>query len=417
VRAGYMMQYVLRLLYAAALLWALPGMASAQTDVTSQFQASFSGLVFNRVLGTFVSTLTLTNIGPSVYAPLVVQVNTNSGAVAVQNGTALSSAANTFAVSVSLAQGSVVTGESVQQSLQFANPTRTGFIPSLAVITGASAPPGLTLQVISPTPGSQVAGPTFLVSGTIAGPSLTGASVNNLGACLVGQGFYLNSFRPGSGTTSFAAAAVDVDGGGVSVTVPYLASTKGLTVQAMPNCGGIAPLNALFNVALETMDGDSIQTLAIDFNGDGVIDQTLTAPIAPNSIAYTYTSPGLYQASFSATTAQGVTLTQSVVINVQTVAGAFARVGSTLQLLQNALTSGNLTRAASYFTPTSQVKYLGILSQPGVNLIQAATALSTAVPEAMIGDFAQAVVIGPAQTAYSVVLVRDSAGIWRIDSW
>ena len=402
----------------AALVWVGCCCAvHAQQDVSAQIQASLSGLVLNRVTNTFNSILTLTNTGAAVYAPMAVQISTNSAAVTVQNGNAVPNAANTFTVPVTLPLGSLVRSESIKINVAFADRTRVSFTPTVAGITGAAAPAGLNLMVSSPPQGLPVAGPTFLVAGILSGPSLTGVSVNNMGGCVMGQAFYSNSFRPGAGTSSFTVAARDVDGGALNLSVPYVASVKGITVSATPNCGGLAPLNALFDVALETADGDTLQSVAIDFNGDGTTDQTVSAPIAPYSIAFTYANPGLYRANFTATTVQGSTLTQSVLVNVQTPAAAFTPVSATLSLLQSALAAGNAARAASYFAPTSQPKYLSLFTQAGAALGQNASLLAGAVPEAMSGDFAQLLVTGPGTANYSIVMVRDSAGFWRVDSW
>src|SRR5579871_329566 len=399
------------------LAFTLPVTAHAQNAVTSQFAASFSGFVFNRFTGTFDCILTLTNRGRTVYAPVAVQVNTNSGAVTVQNGNAIPNTTNVYNVPVPLPQGSLVPNETIQQRVAFRNPTQIQLAPTLAAITATGAPTGLALQVTSPPSGQQVSGPTFLVAGTVAGPSTTGVSINNVGACTIGHAFYLNSFRPASGTTNFSAMALDIDGGATSATVPYVANSKGITVQMIPDCGGLAPLNTRFIVSLESADGDSIQSLAIDFDGDGVVDQTLTAPIGPDGTLHIYDHAGLFRAQFTATTKQQATITQSVLVNVQTVATAFTSVLATLTLLQNAIAVGNIPRAASYFTPTSQQKYLALFNQMGASLPEAASALGTATLEALSGNFAQAVVTDGRSASYSVVLVRDSAGIWRVDSW
>lgn len=345
-------------------------------------KATFSGLVYNRATQTFNSVLTLTNNGPTLYAPLLIGISTGSTAVTA-NG-----ASNGGNILATLPNGSLLPNETTTLVITFLDPTRASFVPTITQITGASAPAGLGVRVTTPTAGQTPTGPTFLVRGTLTTSGIAGASVDGISACVVGSTFFVNAFTPQVSLASFTAAANDIDGGQLTTSVTISPSTKGLTVSPSPVCGGIAPLTTTLAVALNTTDGDTITGLTVDF-GAGAGPQSVSLPSPTQN---TYTSAGLYTVNVTATSALGATLTQSAMISVLTPAQAFAPILKNVSLLQSALTSQNVPRALSYHTYTSQSRYAPLLTQTGINLPGLGTLLSTAQPVVLVGNYAEVVV-------------------------
>jgi hypothetical protein len=396
------------LLLALAALCVTFNVSTAQTT-GAPVTTSFSGLVYNRATQTFNSVLTVTNNGPTLYAPLSVVISTGSTSVTVRGAT---NGTSTFAT---LPNGSLLPNESTTLVIAFVNPTYVTFTPTVTQVTGGSAPAGLGVSVTSPTTGQTPAGPTFLVTGTLNKSGIAGASVDGVAACVVGSNFFVNAFTPQTSPTSFTAAANDIDGGQVTTSVTISPSVKGLRVTPSPACGGVAPLMSTLMVSLKTTDADTITGLTVDFGaGAGPKSVALSAPIQN-----VYNDPGLYTVKVTASTASGATLTQMAMISVLTPAQAFAPVLTSVALLQSALTSQNVVRAVSYHTYTSQPRYTPLLTQTGINLAGLGTLLSTAQPIILVGDYAEVVIAttGANPQSSSVVLVRDSAGIWRVDSW
>jgi hypothetical protein len=111
-------------------LFALATLAVASTVATARaagapVTTSFSGLVYNRATQTFNSVLTVTNNGPTLYAPLSIGIATNSSSVTV-NGA--SKGTSTFAT---IPNGSILPNESTTFVIAFTDPTHAAFVPTV----------------------------------------------------------------------------------------------------------------------------------------------------------------------------------------------------------------------------------------------------------------------------------------------
>jgi hypothetical protein len=167
-----------RLIASVALfLLAAAGARAQGIDVSSQITVSRTGLVFDRATQTFNSIITLTNTGSMLNGPLTVVLSTGVSSVGLQNGAV---AGSFYSIQIPVPASGLVTGQSVQTVLEFSDPQRIGFQPTINWIT-ASAPGTLTTQAVdnsvggtvvvnapgNPLNGAQVAVPP----GALAGPS------------------------------------------------------------------------------------------------------------------------------------------------------------------------------------------------------------------------------------------------------
>ena len=386
----------------------------ATSALGATFSATFSGLVYNRATNTYNSVLTLTNQGATQYAPLTVSISTGSPTVTVTG--ASGNGANTFNYAVPLPNGSLLPNESVKPVIAFADPGRIAFTPSVTSMNGAAAPQGLGVTVTSPTSGQTPLAPTFLVTGTFKAPGVAGVSLDGVPACIVGSSFYLNAFQPQTAPTSFTAAVTDIDGGQNSISIGIVPSSKGLQVTTSPGCGGSAPLTTTVNASLITTDGDTIESETIDFGAGGG-----PATESPGTaVQYVYTSPGLYTVTVTAMTALGAIVTQTALISVQTSAEAFAPILKNVSLLQSALGSGNAVRAASLFSLSSRPAYQAAFLTLGGQMPTAAGHLSPLTPVYLGTETAQAsfnATVNGKSGLLTIELIRDAAGIWRVESW
>jgi Bacterial Ig-like domain (group 3) len=133
----------LQLLALAALAVSSDGIAQTTgAPVTT----SFSGLVYNRATQTFNSTLTLTNSGPTLAAPLSITIATGSPSVTVKGATA----GGMLSVS-SIPNGVLPPKGTVQIPVAFVDPARVAFTPTVSNVAGRSY-----LTFIDPNPGDSV---------------------------------------------------------------------------------------------------------------------------------------------------------------------------------------------------------------------------------------------------------------------
>ena len=390
------------------------GSGRAQTS-NSLVSTSFSGLILNRVTNTFNSILTVTNKGPTVYAPLKVYISTGTSSVTVAN--AATNGPGSFALVVPLSNGSLLPNEAQSLLVAFNNPSRVPFTPSAGTTAvGASTPAGLGIAVTSPVAGQAPAGPTFPVIGTITAAGVAGASIDGVGACLYGTTFFVNAFQPTLSPSRFTATASDIDGGNKSISVDIVSSSKGLRISSSAACGGVVPLTDTVSVALDTTDGDAIASGTIDF-GDGGGPVTLASG---GTVQHVYANPGLYTITGKALTVLGARLMQTALVAVQTPADAFAPILRNVALLKAALSAKNISRALSYLTSTAQTRYAPALSQAGINLPGIARLLGTAQPYVLLGNYSEVVITANTPSgarSSSIVLQPDFTGVWRIDSW
>jgi hypothetical protein len=173
---------------------------------------------------------------------------------------------------------------------------------------------------------------------------------------------------------------------------------------------------ATVDVSIDTTDGDTITGLTVDFGAGG--GPTSYGPSA--TISGEYTTPGLYNITAVATTAQGATLSQGALIFVQSPDQVFAPLRASASLLQSALQSGSSIRAASLFSLSAQADYQAAFAALGPLMPNAAGYLTTLTPISVGNAIAQAsfpAMVNGVSGYLTIEFIKDAAGIWRVESW
>lgn len=98
-----------------------------------------------------------------------------------------------------------------------------------------------------------------------------------------------------------------------------------------------------------------IQSLSMDFDGDGTADLTSTDPDVP--LDYTYTAAGLYTARLATTDTQGSVRHGDTVVLIEHPIDRDVLHRSIWDGMNSALASGNLTEALTFLDLAARAKY------------------------------------------------------------
>lgn len=212
----------------------------------------------------------------------------------------------------------------------------------------------LSVRITHPSTGSTVESDQLLVQGTFTGPPNTGITVNGVVASISGDIFVANDVPLAAGSNTLTATATTLDGQTEtnSVTVSSHATPPMLTLRASPS-SGVAPLEVTF--AHEFNAIETMQSLSIDFEGDGTVDVTTVDPTAV--FQHTYPAPGVYVANLSLTDQQGQVHAAEAAVVVQDAAAMDVVFQGLWSGMNAALLAGDTATARTFLTAGAREKY------------------------------------------------------------
>ena len=328
-----------------------------------------------------------------------------AGATVSVNGIAASMSGNVFTVSnVPVGYGSntlTATATAPDGSTATATLMVTGAIP--------------VLQITSPTGGAAINGNTVLVTGTLQGPPNTGVTVNGVVASVDGGNFYANNvpLQPGANTLTVAYTTLD----GVTASKTIGVSSTGMSPFQVTATDyvGLAPMLVNLNVANQT--SNPILSVNVVPGGTGSLG-SITASGSSATIPLTYATPGTYLATVTVTDVQG-THSQTVAITVMDPGQMDTMFGAIWNGMNNALVAGDKAKALIYLNTSAQTKYAPVFSAllPTMPQIVASySPLQRFSISSDIGEYAVNRVLQGVNRIYLIYFLRDTDGVWRIDS-
>lgn len=274
----------------------------------------------------------------------------------------------------------------------------------------------VSVNLTNITSGAVVNTDRLLVMGTFRGPPNTGVTVNGVVAETYGDKFYVNNFPLNPGPNTLTAMATTP--GGLSatdtVTVTVNSTDPGpIEVNAEPQ-SGIAPLAVSFTVRSNTTL--PLIRLTADFNGDGVTDFTTTNPNA--LIEHTYSTPGVYQATVTATDGQNRSTSQLLAIVVhdpQQLNQLFVGLWSGMN---EALKAGDTAKAASFLNESAKARYRPVFEALKPHMAEIVASYSPPARVSVsqdIGEYAVVRLHNGQKRVYLIYFLKDADGVWRVD--
>jgi hypothetical protein len=277
-------------LIAIAALFLISGVAVSQTGV--RVTGTFSGLVYDRATQTFNSVLTLANHGQTLNDPLSVTISTGSVAVAVTGANA--AGANTFVLTVPLANGSMPAGAMQTVVIAFSDPSRTSFTPSVISITAGAAVTTIATKILlDPSDSTAISNRVVQVISTadaepIGNPLLVPSAATGTDALILAVDSnyeILMAAVANSSTTTLSAKSTALALTRFLVGAPASTATAGQLNAAIESTPGFPNLVSFITTAFDT--GTAIAASPDILNSLNVV----TAEIQPTLLANSQATP------------------------------------------------------------------------------------------------------------------------------
>lgn len=285
--------------------------------------------------------------------------------------------------------------------------------PPLSTVSAPLLGVAPTLAVTYPAAGAVIETDKTVVTGTYTGPAATGISVQGLPAYLVGNTFFAPGITLQPGSNTFAVKATTLDGltAETSLTITRAATVQPLTLSTTAALGP-KPFRVSFLTRLTAPT--TIASLSLDF-GDG------SAPFvgAPDSLpSHTYTTPGIYTATATATGANGLSYTAATRVGIGSIPQQREILCSVYAHLRARLQANDRAGALVAFTGPAKRRYEPYFTTVGAALPGLANKLGTIAGGQIAPAFAEMTVVTAVNGAWrgnALVFSQGADGVWRID--
>lgn len=273
-----------------------------------------------------------------------------------------------------------------------------------------------TIAITWPTAGTVLPGGKAQVVGTVTGSVNTGVAVAGTRAYVHNGVFVTPEMTLDSTVTSLAATATTMDGltASASVAVSATASEPDASLGTSTPVG-FSPLPVKFR--LDVKSGLTMQSVAVDFDGNGSTDYTGTA--AGDLPLFTYPAPGAYTATANLAFVGHAPMSVTYRVMVVALADQRTAICSTYAHLRARLSAQDATGAGYALAGSLKSRLTPVFTALGVRMPSVAANLGT-LADGLIGfDAADITAVRDLTSevrGYPVHFVRDASGVWRIDS-
>jgi hypothetical protein len=286
---------------------------------------------------------------------------------------------------------------------------------------GAESPPAVrtvragTIGIDSPLAGSVAAASLVTVEGTYAAAGEVGVTVNGVRA-LTSNGMFLAPAVPvSSAGGAVTAVLTDQQGDRISDRIEVVGSDAPppLTFTA-ENDTVFAP--GLVRFGYDASAGGTIVSFAVDFDGDGIDDQS---GVPPAPIQHTYSAAGLFRPRLRATDDLGVVYEAHGGVLVLASGAVDGRLRAIWTELGDALTAGDTDRALALLSIGGRHKYADVFSRllPGMpGIVGSFSAPELSDLSADVGEYGVNRTIAGRDRLFLIYFVRGADGVWRIDA-
>ena len=322
---------------------------------------------------------------------------------------------NGFEALLSAAAATTETPKNITQPSKVLSVISLGSPVGFAPVANGGTP---TILITSPSANGSIVGRTLQIRGTLTGPINTGVSVNGVPAYVQENQFVTSLITlPATGQTTLTATATTLDGA---------IATDAITVSPGPGNGVIFTsakraeyTNRAVNFAFSLDPTITVQSITVDFNGDGTPEFTGSNPsLVPT--AYTYTQSGVFTAEARVTTVgpNSQVLVSKTIIGAIDIVDHRTRVCSVYGALRARLTANDVPGAIKVFPQESRATYEALFNALGTNRPVFATRMGTIATGllTLIDASMTIVTTNQAQTrAYRVRFAQGADGVWRIE--
>lgn len=400
----------------ALLCFLSPSLVSAQLALaeleligSSSLSIQYTDSIFNRATNETTYKVTLTNTSSqSINGPIylvITDITPSTVTLANASGVSVEGTPYLAITSTALAPSQAITTKVV-----FSNPSRARFNFTSTVYHT----PSVSVSIVSPLSGDTVNSDSVIVIGTFQGPTNVGITVNGQIAATQANSFYA-TVPVTLGDNTLTAMATTPDGQTASDTATVNSSGVALVKVKPSPSGGVAPL--LVTLTLTNGTGRPLQSIGVDYTGDGTNDFSTTNL---NSVfAFTYNTPGAYQAIFDIVDDQGAHHIVKAQIIVNDAAQMDALFNSVWDGMKSALVANDQAKALQYIDEFVKNKYgpvFQVLSGDMPAILGTFSTLQRVSISERIGEYAINRVIDGVNRIFFIYFLQDVNGVWRIAS-
>lgn len=273
-----------------------------------------------------------------------------------------------------------------------------------------------TISITWPTAGSVLPAGKVQIVGTVSSSTNTGVAVAGTRAYVQNGIFVTPEMTFDTSVSGLVAVATTMDGLGAAASVAVTASASepdAALSTATPV--GFSPLPVRFRLTLKS--GLTLQSVAVDFDGNGSTDYTASSlselPI------FTYPAAGAYTATANLTFDGHAPVTVKYRVIALALADQRTAICSTYAHLRARLTAQDAAGASHALIGALKSRLLPMFNALGTRMPSVAANLGT-LADGLIGfdaaDITAVRDLGNDVRGYPIHFARDAKGVWRIDS-
>jgi PKD repeat protein len=357
----------------------------------------------------------LTRIGLSDIVGGQVTVTGVSGAVEGSTRVTLTNLRTNLAVNVTASSSGSFTARLTVQAGDLISIVMTDATGNVSPARTLQVTANIQVTITAPTQGASIFGNRVRVSGTVQGPLNTGVVVNGVVALVYNGVFIAEDVALVGGQNTITATATPLGGPSVQnqITVTSDEAPILLEVEASPT-SGIAPLEVTFTYQFGSTT--PIQSLSIDFDGNGTFDFTTTDP--NTLLQHTYTVPGLYLARLRVTTSQGQSYEAESTIAVQDAATMDTLFKSMWNTMNAALVAGDIPTALMFLDSAAQEKYgpvWQVLLPHMAEIVSSYSPVQALFISSGIAEYGLNRTINEENRLFLIYFLKNDDGVWRIN--
>lgn len=277
---------------------------------------------------------------------------------------------------------------------------------------------GLEITITEPQDGEIINKAYAIIKGTVkAATDDIGIKVNEVIAEINGDEWAASNIALTTGDNTITVEAMDAEGNTAekSITIHTDTIEQPITISVAPRCG-IAPLSTTFSIDTDLIG--TITTYGIDFDGDGTID---LEQATDEDITHEYNTKGMYYPTVTIEGSNGNTHTETTVINVLSKDEMDTLLKGKWNGMKEALKSGDIESAVSYFTENNQQLYKNLFTNLSAHMPQVVQEMAE-IQLVSVKDNTAKYCIKKDKTyadqiitvTYHIYFAKDVSGMWKI---
>lgn len=283
-----------------------------------------------------------------------------------------------------------------------------------SAISAMQVPLPLAIEIILPADGEIIQGDSVNIEGVFKGPDNTGIIINGEVVAINNDQFFVNNINLQPGVNTLTAYLTTPDGKTTQHAISITRNgTSSYSVDAEPY-SGIYPLTVDFTINETQLN--SIQSINVDFESDGIVDYTSNDLSLP--VQFTYTLPGEYTATTTIIDINGVSYSFNNYIIVETPAMVDKKLQGIYNGMLNQLLIGNIDQSMHYLTGLMQDKFKSAFINAGDKLKDVIAGLGVINGGRLISNnIAEYIIVrteNGQQVAFAIYFIKGDDGVWRI---